>query len=229
MFTVGLKEFVSLFKSVRSIIIILFIFGVTLGAAKLISQYQLQMQSFGIGDNAYVGGLFIILFIAGPMFVTSLSHNVINREVSSKTIRFLATKTSRDNIVLGKFLGNILFWTVCILLSLLLIVPFAKTFYFAEFFQSVIFISYFLGLTTLLSVVINKPMLTMFLGITIAFVFPILGFWYLASDNIFLQIFGYITPFFYYFQEQTFYTYFVVLFPIVFVLLSLIIMRKKDF
>ena len=229
MFAVGLKEFKSLFKSIRSIIIILFIFGVTLGAAKLISQYQIQLQSLGIGDNAYVGGLFVILFVAGPIFVTSLSHNIINKEVSSKTIRFLATKTSRENIVLGKFFGNVLFWTTCVLLSLLLIVPFAKTFYFAEFIQSVIFISYFIGLTVLLSVLINKPMLTLFLGIIFAFVFPVLGFWHLASDNLFLKIFSYITPYFYYSQEQSFYAYFVVIFPIVFVLLSLIIMRKKDF
>lgn len=229
MLAICLREFKSLFKSVRSIIIIFFIFGVTLGVAKIISKYQIQLESLGIGNDAYSGGLFIILFIGGPLFVTSLSHNVINRELYSRTIRFLATKTSRENIVLGKFLGTILFWSVCTFISLLLIIPFSNHFYFSEFIQSIIFISYFVGFTILLSTLIDKPALTMFLGITLSFIFPVLGVWSLNSHKLIITLFSYITPYFYYGEEQSFYPYFVTIFTLIFLSLSLFFIRKKDF
>ncbi|WP_243550582.1 ABC transporter permease [Priestia megaterium] len=228
MFTICFREFKDLFKSIRSIIVILVIFAVTLGVARLISQFGEQIKAFGLGSNAYAGGLLTLLLIAGPLFVTSLSHNIINQELHSRTIRFLATKTSRNKIVLGKFLGVILFWIVSLLIALLLVVPFSKEFYFPEFIQAVIFISYFVGLTILISTLIIKPSITMFLGIAIALAMPVLGIWSMISENIFLKIASHITPYFYYTQETTSYTYFVIFFPIVFLALSLFIMRKKE-
>jgi len=228
MFTICFREFKDLFKSIRSIIIILTIFGVTLGVAKLISQFGGPVKSLGLGSNAYAGGLLTLLLIAGPLFVTSLSHNIINQELHSRTIRFLATKTSRDKIVLGKFLGIILFWVICLFIALLLVIPFSKAFYFLEFIQAVIFISYFVGLTILISTLITKPSITMFLGIAVALAMPVLGIWSMVSENIFLKITSHITPYFYYTQETTSYTYLVVLFPLIFLALSLLIMRKKE-
>ncbi|MGR6342624.1 ABC transporter permease [Priestia megaterium] len=228
MFTICFREFKDLFKSIRSIIVILVIFAVTLGVARLISQFGDQIKAFGLGSNAYAGGLLTLLLIAGPLFVTSLSHNIINQELHSRTIRFLATKTSRNKIVLGKFLGVILFWIVSLLIALLLVVPFSKEFYLPEFIQAVIFISYFVGLTILISTLIIKPSITMFLGIAIALAMPVLGIWSMVSENIFLKIASHITPYFYYTQETTSYTYFVIFFPIVFLALSLFIMRKKE-
>ncbi|RKQ30247.1 ABC transporter permease [Oceanobacillus halophilus] len=228
MFTICLKEFTSLFKSIRSIIIIAVLFGVTTGAAKLISQFEAQLMEFGLGDNAYVGGLMVILFLASPLFVTSLSHSVINKEVYARTIRFLATKTSRENIIIGKFLGNLLFWVACLFISLLLVIPFSHYFYYIDFIQSVIFVSYFIGLTILLSTIISNPAITMFLGITISIVLPVIGLWSIGTENIFIKGISYITPYFYYTQEETFFTYFVALFTCLFIALSLLIFRKRD-
>ena len=228
MFTICFREFKDLFKSIRSIIVILIIFGVTLGVAKILSQFGDQIKSFGLGNNVYAAGLLTLLLIAGPLFVTSLSHNVINQELHSRTIRFLATKISRDKIVFGKFLGVLLFWIVCLLTALLLVVPFSKAFYFPEFVQAVIYISYFIGMTILISTIITKPSITMFLGIAIAIIMPVLGIWGTVSENIFLKIASHITPYFYYTQENTSYTYFVAFFPVIFLLLTIFIMRKKE-
>ncbi|MGB7998707.1 MAG: ABC transporter permease subunit [Anaerobacillus sp.] len=229
MLTISLREFRSLFKSVRSIIIILFIFGVTLGAARLISQFNMEMKEAGLSGNAYMGGLVLIILTFGPLFVTSLSHQVVNGEVHSRTIRFLATKTSRENIVLGKFLGTAMYWIVCILIASLLVIPFAKAFFIVEFVQAIIFVLYFIGLTTLLSTSIQKPSMTMFLGIVISIAMPVLGTWGTFSNNVFLKVFSYLTPYFYYFQEETWTAYFVIGFPILFLLGSLLMIRRRDF
>lgn len=228
MFTICFREFKDLFKSIRSIIVILIIFGVTLGVAKILSQFGDQIKSFGLGNNVYAAGLLTLLLIAGPLFVTSLSHNVINQELHSRTIRFLATKISRDKIIFGKFLGVLLFWIVCLLTALLLVVPFSKAFYFPEFIQAVIYISYFIGMTILISTIIAKPSITMFLGIAIAIIMPVLGIWGTVSENIFLRIASHITPYFYYTQENTPYTYYVAFFPVIFLVLTIFIMRKKE-
>ncbi|ENH95672.1 membrane protein [Gracilibacillus halophilus YIM-C55.5] len=228
MFPITFKEFKSLFKSIRSIIIIIVIFGTTLGIAKLVSNFKEQLEQFGLGENTYAGGAMIMILFAGHLFVASLSHNIINQEITSRTIRFIATKTSRNNIIIGKFLGITLFWTVCLFINFLLIIPFSKTFYFSDFLQSLIFICYFIGLTILLSTIISRPALTMFIGITLSIIMTILGFWSIASDNIYLKIYSYLTPYFYYSQQNLIYPYLVLMFPILFLILSLLIMRKRD-
>ena len=228
MFAISMREFINLFRSTRSIIIIIVLFGVTAGSAKLISQFEMQLRELGLGENAFVGGLMIMLFLAAPLFVTSVSHSVVNKELETRTMRFLAAKTSRDNIILGKFLGNVLFWTICLAVALLLIIPFSKAFYFIEFVQSVIFVSYFVGLTLFLSTIISSPSLTMFLGITISILLPVVGFWSMLSENVLIQSVSYITPYFYYTHENTSYTYFVVAFSCLYLILSLVAFRRRE-
>ena len=228
MLTIGLREFQNLFKSVRSVIIILFIFSVTLGIAKLISQYKEVLSEAGLDGNVYMGGLLFIIISAGPLFVASLSHNAINQEVQSRTIRFLATKVSREKIVLGKFLGIAMYWVVCILVASLLIFPFTKGFYFNQFMEALIFILYFIGLAIFLSTLIEKPGMTMFLGIILAILLPIIGLWSLGTDNLIIDLLSYLTPYFYYNLEESLYTYVVLIFPILFLFGSILLIRKKD-
>ncbi|WP_152657788.1 ABC transporter permease [Oceanobacillus sp. CFH 90083] len=230
MFTVGLREFRSLFTSIRSILIIAVLFGVTVGAARLVRQFEAPLQELGLGQDAYVMGLMLLLILAAPLFVTSLSHSIVNKEIDTRTIRFLATKTSRSNIILGKFIGSFLFWSVCITVALLLIIPFSKSFSVLNLIQAIIFVSYFIGLTLFLSTIISKPSLSMFLGIIISIALPVLGLWSTGTDNLFIKTLGYVTPYFYYMQEENdhYYTYFVAFFPILFIVLSLFIFRKRD-
>jgi len=228
MFAICFREFKSLFKSIKSLIIISIIFGVTLGTAKLVSTFQSQLQELGMGDSSYATGLLIVIILVSPLFVSTLSHNTVNEELSSRTIRFIATKTSRRNIILGKFLGILSFWTVCLIVALLLITPFSGEFHLSEFIQSVIFITYFIGLSIMLSTIIPRPGITGFLGLVLSIGLTVLGLWSIGSDNILLKIYSYITPYFFYSQDNEFYTYLVLVFPIIFLGISLITIRKKD-
>lgn len=228
MFAVCFREFKSLFKSIRSLIIIGVIFGVTLGAAKIVSLFQSQLQEFGLGDSAYATGLLILILIASPLFVSTLTHSTINEEVKSRTIRFIATKTSRENIVFGKFLGNLFFWIVCLFIALLLITPFSKAFHVSELMECIVFVSYFVGLSLLFSTLIPKPGVTGFLGMAIAVIVPIVGLWSIASENIFLKIYSFITPYYFFSHDNDSYIYIVLIYPIIFLVISLITIRKRD-
>lgn len=228
MLAITLREFKSLFQSIRAIIIIIVLFGVTVESAKLVSQFKRELSGLGLGDNAYVIGLMLLLFLAAPLFVTSISHSSVNKEMESKTIRFLATKTSRENIIFGKFLGNISFWVLCLSIALLLIVPFSKSFYFVDLIQSIVFVSYFIGLSLFLSTVVSNSSLTMFAGIVLSIALPVIGMWSLLSKNVAIDTISYLTPYFYYTHANTSYTYFVLIHTVVFVMLSLIIFKRRD-
>lgn len=223
------REFKSLFKSIRSILIIILLFAVTLGTAKLLANFNSQFESVGL-NNEYMVGLVSLLMIVGPLFVISLSHDIINNETSSKTMRFLVTKISREKIVLGKFLGIIAFWFLCLLISTLLLIPFSKTFYFREFIEMVIFLSYFSGLSIFLSTIINRPRLSMFIGLIVAIVLPIIGIWGLAStDYTFLNVLNFMTPYYYLSKEEFIFPYFILILTTLFIYFSIFNLRKKDF
>lgn len=230
MFTVSLREFKNLFTSIRSIIIIIILFGVSIGSAKLIQLFEPSLSSLGLGEDIYTMGFMLLLILVAPLFITTLSHNTVNKEIDSRTVRFIATKTPRYNIILGKFIGTFLFWLVCITVSLLLITLFSKSFSISILIESLIFVTYFIGLTQLLSTIITKPSLTLFLGMMISIALPILGLWSTVTEHFYIKIFGYISPYFYYLQleNNNGMLYFVLLFPVLFILLSLLIFRKKD-
>jgi ABC-2 type transport system permease protein len=223
------REFQSLIKSIKSIIIIVIIAGVTLMTAKFLKGFEHELANMGI-SNVYAGGLFALLLIFGPLFVTSLSHDIINKETQSRTMRFLVTKISRDKIILGKFMGVSLFWFVCLTVALLFILPVTKSFYFKELIEATIFITYFVGLFLFLSTVIGKTALSMFIGIILSIAIPVIGFWSLASDShLAITILSYLTPYYYFGDpERPYLAYFVPVLTFIFILGSVMIFRKRD-
>lgn len=72
MFAIGLKEFKVLFKSIRSILIVFIIIGISTGTAKILSQFSNQFDSLGLNENAYVGGL-MVLFLLPLHFLSQVS------------------------------------------------------------------------------------------------------------------------------------------------------------
>lgn len=229
MITIGIHEFKNLFKSIRSVLIILLLLVATLGSASIMDNFSDEIQEMGL-DGIYIAGLYALLVIAGPLFVLGLSHDVINKEIHSRTIRFLVTKTSRNQIVLGKFLGILAFWFFCIFISSLLLIPFSGKFYIVEIFDLVIFIGYFIALALFLSTVISKPGLTMFIGLLLSIILPVLGMWgILSPENFILKVISLITPYYYLGLENKVVTYIVL--PLITALLvigSLSILKRRD-
>ncbi|MGG0747346.1 ABC transporter permease subunit [Priestia megaterium] len=229
MMSICFREFKNLFKSVKSVIFIAILCGVTLLIAQFFKGYQNQLSEFGLG-NAYAAGLFLIILLLGPLFVISLSHDIINQETKSRTMRFLVTKISRDKIILGKFAGVTLFWSCCLCISLLLIIPFSHEFYFMKLIESIIFITYFIALALLLSTIINKPSLSMFLGIILSVIIPIIGLWSMITDNnVTITLISYFTPYYYFGEsDKEFLIYFVPVLSAILFLGSVLLFRKKE-
>lgn len=229
MFPIAWKEFTSLFKSIKSILVIIIMIGISSGIAKLLSIFGDQITNeMGINETPFSAGLLLTVLLASPLFIFTLSHNIINEEIKSRTIRFLATKTNRNNIIIGKFLGALFFWALCLLITTILLIWYSNQFYLIEWLQCLVFISYYLALATLISVLIDNTILTNFLGIAISLVMTVLGLWSLNSDKFILKLYSYLTPYFYYFKDDKIISFSVLIFTIIFLLISLLVFKKRD-
>ncbi|ANF38671.1 ABC transporter permease subunit [Bacillus velezensis] len=194
--TICFKEFKSLFKSVKSIITIAILFAVSYLVADLMESVS-KIEDLGLDSNGYAMGIFSIVFLIGLLLISGLSHDIINREINMRTMRFLVTKSSRLKILLGKFFGIWLFWLFCIIASYILISFVSKEFFWSGVAECMTFITVGISFTILFSVVIPKPGVSMFFSIIFSLVFPAISLWALFSSNGWISWFKYLTPFYY--------------------------------
>lgn len=194
MLAIAKHEFWQLFKSFKSIVVIIILIGSSYYASKHGADI-IRLFNDGVEDKGiYYSGFALVLILFGPLFAFSLSHDVLNREVSNKTIRFLLTRTSHANILVGKVIGVLSFWFVCLMLSCAVIVMYAKYVDFYIVLQMMMLMLFSVSLTFLLSAVISKPFMSMFLSTVFGIALPIVGL-LLMSTKKWWGIFGYITPY----------------------------------
>ncbi|WP_027410273.1 ABC transporter permease [Anoxybacteroides tepidamans] len=220
------KEFKSLFKSFKSIAVILFFLIVSFAASKFFSN-NLELLQQNQGESVYASSIRALVMFFGFLFVLSLSHDVMNREVENQTIRFLVTKSSRNAIVIGKFLGIFLFWFVCVLSSFTVIALFAGQLFVFDFLKMICFLAYAIGVTMLLSLVVKKPSHTTFIGILLGIAIPVLGIWSIASKQFVLKIVKYVLPY-YYIMKGSYYTFIPACFAALMLLIALAVFKRRD-
>lgn len=180
-----------------------------------------------LGGASSLASLLIIILLFGFLFVFVISHDILNREINSRTARFLVTKTSRDAVVYGKFLGLYLFWLICILISSVLIMTITKAFDVIDFVHIMIFMTYPITLCSLLSVIFCRPGHTMLIGLLLSISMPILSLWSMGSSNMIINWIKYFTPY-YYAYEGGYKQIITLIMCTIFLLLSVIIFRKRD-
>lgn len=209
MFVMCKREFVSLFKGIKSIIMIGILFAVSYYSAKfssfLFSTMELKASE---AEDTHTIGLLVVILLLGQLFVFGLSHDTINREIHERTMRFLVTRVSRSSILFGKFLGIWMFWFVCLVVSFLLVSIYSKKIDLFIFSQTVSLVTYQVAIAVLLSVLIPRPGFTMFLGNILGLLLPILGFWTTFSQNGWVNWVKFFIPFYY--LERDDYTFLII-------------------
>ncbi|CAH0242144.1 MULTISPECIES: ABC transporter permease subunit [Peribacillus] len=228
MYIIGKREFISLFKGIKSVIIVMMLLATSYYSAKfsdlLTSGIELTARE---AENIHTVGLLILILFFGQLFVMGLSHDSLNRETHERTIRFLVTRTSRTSIILGKFLGIWLFWLICLTTSFLLTSIFSQKIDVFIFTQTMSLLTYQIGLTILLSVLIPKPGFTMFLGIMVGVAFPIIGLWVSFTSNVWVSWIKFITPYYYLIREDYTFLVIIILAGIMLVIANLIFKRRE--
>lgn len=194
MYAIMRREFLSLFKSFKSIAVVAFFLLVSFYISKYISGIGFQLGSSS--SSPYVIGIGTLVLLFGFLFGLTLSHDTINREMESQTIRYLVPKTRRLDIIIGKYLGIFLFWVVSITLSFLIISFYAKHFYIMNYLQLLSFMSYVISVTFMLSFFVKRSTYSMFLSVILGLFLPAIGF-YVTYTESFWQYFKYLFPYFY--------------------------------
>lgn len=225
MWVICFRECKELFKGVRPIIIIGILVGMSYLFARLANIFP-AIDEFSKQDT-YTLGLNLPIYLFGLLFVFTLSHDVINREIETRTMRFLVTKTSRNKIVFGKLLGMLSFWLIIVIVCLVFITIFAKTFYLKTLFECMLFLFYAICAALLLSTLIKRTGQSMFLGIAISLLLPVLTGWAMFTDKFYVQWFKYLSPYYYFDLDQPF-KLIILLIAGILLTLSLFFFKRKD-
>ncbi len=178
-------------------------------------------------NSAYTSSIKLLVFFLGFLFAFSISHDMINRELEMQTIRLLVTKVTRLEIIGGKFLGVFGFWFVCLTLSFILVSINAKEWFWLDYFIVINFILYVVSLILLISTLVKKTSLSMFLGIMIGVILPIIGFASTIKDHFLLVPIKYISPY-YYIIQSGYYLITPLMISTVFILISYVLLKKRD-
>ncbi|MCP1491936.1 ABC-2 type transport system permease protein [Peribacillus frigoritolerans] len=227
MWAICSRECKELFKGFRPIIIIAILLSMSYLTARLANAFPVNIEGMTKQD-IYTTGLTLPIFLFGILFVFTLSHNVINREVESRTMRFLVTKTSRNKILIGKLLGILLFWFTIVAVCLFVITFFSKTLHLTILLECMVFLFYCICAVVLLSTLVPRTGQSMFLGIVISLLLPGLSFWSILSDKFYIVWLKYLTPY-YYFEFNFPFKFSPLLLAVILLFLSLYFFKRRDF
>lgn len=193
------QEFIHSFKSIRSILIILFMTFASYQSASFIEEnYGFIQQAIGLQDDEgslYTAVIVFIIGFFGFLFVFATSHDVVNKEIEMGTMRLLVTKISRIEVLTGKLIGAMLFWIVTMSISFAVLTIIAGSWFPKDYMQSLVFIFYIVSFVLLVSTIIPKSTLSLFLGIICGVTLPIVGVTATITDRWYLVPFKYLLPY----------------------------------
>lgn len=75
-----------MFKSFKSVAIILLFVVVPMSIAKFVQNNQALLEGFGNQSNPYLSGMRFLINVLGFLFVLTHSHDFLNREIENQTI-----------------------------------------------------------------------------------------------------------------------------------------------
>ncbi|MFJ7952800.1 ABC transporter permease [Lysinibacillus sp. NPDC096418] len=227
MIAIWKKEFIQSFSSVFSFITIGIFIAVSYYLSDFVSKSSL-ITGIKFAEAGYVSGLVFLIYVMGFLFIFSLFHDTINRETESRTIRFLVTKTSRSSIIIGKLLGIFSYWFVCLLISFSIIAFFSHQFYIKTFVSLFVMLAYIVALCVLMSCLIPKRSMSMFVGLLLSISIPTFGLWSLFSEKLWLKVFKYTTPYHYMLEGGKSGWITVLLFAAIMVGVSILSLHRRD-
>ncbi|MYL73060.1 ABC transporter permease subunit [Halobacillus litoralis] len=226
MWAISTHEFKNLFKSIKAIVIVVFLTGMSLLVASLAENFANQFGDINT-EGHYTAGLSATIIFFGMLFVFILSHDTISSEAQNRTMRFLVNKTSRRSIVMGKALGITLFWLTSVLISLVIVSLVAKQFFFETFLQCSVFLFYGACTALLISSLSKKGSESLFFGIIVSILLPAISFATVFIDTVWIQWVKYLTPY-YYMDLSIAYLPIVCLLSIIILTVSIKIFERRD-
>lgn len=225
------REFWDSFKSIRSIFIFLFFTFISYKSAEFWRNNPSLVKSILHGEKSqsiYTSVIILLILLFGFLLAFAISHDTMSGEMELKTIRLLVTKTSKFNIVAGKMLGSFLFWVVTLSISFVIISCYAGSFLVKDYFRLIALLLYIVCFVLFISSLIPKAKVTMFIGIFLGILLPVLNLFSMVFNKWYLLPFKYLLPFYY--LNQSFGYIFIVIALALFLFASTVLaIYRRDF
>lgn len=226
MLALWMREFNYLCKGIKSVVLLSLFVGFTYMIASLSDYFPFLTQNTESSSSLSGGLKFLILFF-GFIFVSMVSHDTINKEIDTQTIRFLVTKTSRISIVLGKFLGILSFWILVTTLSYIPAVLKAQHIDFFDYLKLIQYLFVMVSVTIFLSSVVVKPFYSLLFGLCFGVVYPAVGMVSMIKEGFIWDQIRYISLF-NYIKDTNGGLYFPFMASALLVILSIIVFQRRD-
>ncbi|NGP45377.1 hypothetical protein G4V62_10580 [Bacillaceae bacterium SIJ1] len=201
MLAIARYEFIQLFKSIKTIFVVASFLLMSYGLARL-QNAAIGLLGSDVGSPAEVNDAIVTFFLLaifgiGFLYIFSLSHDRINGEIQTQNIRFSLTKMSREALYTGKFIGFFSFWTICLLVCLLILFFVSSTNMINVLLPLFLFLAYAIALNLFLSTIIPKPGMSLFLGLFIGLAAPIASLTATFREDLLLllTIHEYVLPY----------------------------------
>jgi ABC-type transport system involved in multi-copper enzyme maturation permease subunit len=195
MLTIYLDEVKRELLSVKTLLISLVLIGIALIAGKYSPSLQLiapDSQSLSL-----VNTLFSIYGILGFLFSSIIFSGIFTKDIDSQAIRYITPYIHRIKIYFAKYLAMVSYFTLILLISLVIIFITRETIFFplSSFINMIVFFSYIEAVIILLSIVCSKERMANFIGVFISIIFPAIGAWAMLSNNKIAKTINWILPF----------------------------------
>ena len=216
-----MHEFKLLFFKIKTVILAIILFGFVFG-------FGTALALLNVNEISYYLSLSFIFAIFGLIIISIQSNHIISAEEENTTIRLLITKATRLDIVLGKFLGIFLYWVVIVTIQYLLIFFKTGTIYFELYYSLISFIffgcAFNIFISSISKTIIQSNFISLIVSILLTSIF--INKWLSIETNFDWSIF---------FLPQTYlveYYNFAILsifVGLIFILVSYLIIRKRDY
>ncbi|WP_054707346.1 ABC transporter permease subunit [Bacillus sp. JCM 19041] len=168
------NEFFQMMKSIKAIVVLILFIGSSYFIGSLLSDFGSELEVDALG---YSASTLILVFFFGFLFVLLLSHDYLNGEMESGTIRLLIVKLPRKQIILGKVIAIHLFWLICLVATYGISAFWSSMFDWQGLIQMYAVVTYAIGICSLLTVLIRRKTTTMIISLALGILIPAIGIW----------------------------------------------------
>ena len=132
-----------------------------------------------------ITGIPLVITVFGLLAITWNSHDALNKDLVSGTLRFTVTRTSRTAIFISTAASHFLYWLVLLIIIVLFTGTVFEDVTLGSMTTHITFVFFSLSAAFFLSSIIRTPERSKTAAVIIGVLFPVLTIWSYLADNWF--------------------------------------------
>lgn len=170
------KAFSSLWKRFRALWILLLLLFLSISFAKLMLIPTFEPNWPNRMNSPLIEGFQIAFSTYGFIIIYFLTINSWYEEIQTKRIHMLIPRLSRGKILMGTYIGNLLFWVIIVGITILILMLVDLSWNIKGMYHILSQIFLFTSIPLLFSTFIRKRFSLLFLGVLISLIAGVLQF-----------------------------------------------------